>query len=148
MLLLIFLQFSYLAVHLFVPVLHGCAAEVLLDELAEERRVGHVHPMGNLLGRQRRVEQIVAYLLYQPLANPGRWGLSRFLLADDGEILGRDAQLAGKVFHGVVAAVVLGQQHQEVLHLFALHRGVLFFVCACCLGGFVFLLVDNGQDVI
>ena len=47
----VYFSVSWMAVRLFVPVLHGCVAEVLLDELAEERGVGHVHPMGNLLGR-------------------------------------------------------------------------------------------------
>lgn len=50
--------------------LDGGRAEVLLYKLAEERGVGEVEPLGNLLAGEGGGEQHRAHLLHQLVANP------------------------------------------------------------------------------
>ena len=90
---------------------------MLLDVFAEERRIGETKTIAYLLDAQVGLFQAVANVLQDVFGNPLVGRLARLLLADDRQVLGRDAQLVGVRLDGAVLVVLSVQQVEETLEM-------------------------------
>lgn len=88
---------------------------MLFHIFAEERGVGETEAVTDLLDAQVGLLEIVADILQHMLLNPFVGGSARVLLANDGEILGRDAKLAGVCLDRTVFHFTGMEQGEEAL---------------------------------
>lgn len=91
------------------------AAEVFFDILAKETGVGKVEFVCYLLHTKFGVEKIVCYIGKKIFGDPLIGSLARVLLADDGEVLGGDAQFGGKVLQRLVLLLGVLKQVEETV---------------------------------
>ena len=87
--------------------------QVLPYIFSEERGVGEAQDARNLLDRHGGRTKVVRNIGKRIFRNPLYRRLARMALADDGEILGRNTKLLGKVFHRTVLDFLLLQNLQE-----------------------------------
>ena len=88
---------------------------MLPDILSEERSVGEAQNARNFLNRLRGRTEIIGDVSKGIFRNPFYRRLTRMALADDGEILGRNAQLLGKIFYRLVLDFALLQHLQKLV---------------------------------
>ena len=88
---------------------------MLPDILSEERSVGEAQNARNFLNRLRGRTEIIGDVGKGIFRNPFYRRLTRMALADNGEILGRNAQLLGKIFYRLVLDFALLQHLQKLV---------------------------------
>ena len=87
--------------------------------LAKERCVGETENARNLLDGLRSGTEEISDVGKRIFRNPLYRRLARMALADDGEILRSDAELAGEILHRLMLHLRLLQQLQELIEKFA-----------------------------
>ena len=70
-------------------------AEMLFYVFAEKRGVWEAETVADLLHAEVGLAEVVAYVLHDVFGNPLIGRLARLFLADNGQILGRNTELAG-----------------------------------------------------
>ncbi len=91
-------------------------ARVLFKVLAEERGVGEVHGLGNLLDAVCGVAQAALYLLYGHHFNNVCGGAAKGVANKCGKVLGCDVQAVCIVFNETIAPTVFVDHPDELLH--------------------------------
>ena len=87
--------------------------------LAKERSVGETENARNLLDGLRGGTEEISDVGKRIFRNPLYRRLARMALADDGEILRSDAELAGEILHRLMLHLRLLQQLQKLIEKFA-----------------------------
>ena len=90
---------------------------MVLDVLAKEGWIGETEAVADLLDAEVGLAQVVADVLQYLLRNPLVGGLAGVLLADGGEVFGRDTEFAGIGFHRTALYFAGMQQVEESLEV-------------------------------